>query len=68
MYGSFGAGAFVSEKDKPVLCSTLFWFLDTDVFKGPRLSTLKIFDLQTHFKTTETFQYTNFSSYHPFSK
>ena len=31
-------------------------FLDTEVFKGPRLSTLKILDLQTHFKPTETFQ------------
>ena len=38
-------------------------FLDTEVFKGPRLSTLKILDLQTHFKPTETFQYTHTS--HP---
>ena len=36
--------------------------LDTDVFKGPRLSTLRILDSQTHFKPTETFQYTHFSS------
>ena len=42
-------------------------FLDTEVFKGPRLSTLKILDLQTHFKPTETFQYTHFSSCHPFN-
>ena len=87
-------------------------FLDTDVFKGPRLSTRKpgshlcdkhntseisisistrknlvlmlmlislvlcflhkckpgfrILDSQTHFKPTETFQYTHFSSCHPF--
>ena len=40
-------------------------FLDTEVFKGPRLSTHKILDLQTHFKPTETFQYTHFSSCHP---
>ena len=35
-------------------------FLDTDVFKG--LSTLRILDSQTHFKPTETFQYTHFLS------
>ena len=40
-------------------------FLDTEVFKGPRLSTHKILDLQTHFKPTETFQYTHFLSCHP---
>ena len=37
-------------------------FLDTEVLKGPHLSTHKILDLQTHFKPTETFQYTHFSS------
>ena len=42
-------------------------FLDTEVFKGPRLSTLKILDSQNHFKPTETFQYTHFSSCHPFN-
>jgi len=42
-------------------------FLDTEVFKGPRLSTLKILDSQTHFKPTETFQYTHFSSCHLFN-
>ena len=41
-------------------------FLDTDVFKGPRLSTLRILDSQTHFKPTETFQYTHFLSCQPF--
>ena len=41
-------------------------FLDTDVFKGPRLSTLRILDSQIHFKPTETFQYTHFSSCQPF--
>ena len=40
---------------------------NTEVFKGPRLSTLKILDSQTHFKPTETFQYTHFSSCHPFN-
>ena len=28
-------------------------FLDTEVFKGPRISTHKILNLQTHFKPTE---------------
>ena len=37
-------------------------FLDTDVFKGLRLSTLRILDSQTYFKPTETFQYTQFLS------
>ena len=41
-------------------------FFDTDVFKGPRLLTLRILDSQTHFKPTETFQYTHFSSCQPF--
>ena len=39
-------------------------FLDTEVFKGPCLSTHKILHLQTHFKPTETFQYKHISSYH----
>ena len=42
-------------------------FLDTEVFKGPRLSSLGILDSQTHFKPTETFQYTHFSFCHPFN-
>ena len=37
-------------------------FLDTEVFKGPRLSSLGILDSQIHFKPTETFQYTHFST------
>ena len=42
-------------------------FLDTEIFKGPRFITDKILDVQTHFKPTETFQYTHFSSCHPLS-
>ena len=42
-------------------------FLDTEVFKGPRLASNKILDVQTHFKVTETFQYTHFSSFYPLS-
>ena len=40
-------------------------FLDTEEFKGLRLSTLKILDSQTHFKPTKTFKYAHFSSCHP---
>ena len=42
-------------------------FLDTEIFKGPRFASNKILDVQTHFKATETFQYTHFSSCHPLS-
>ena len=35
--------------------------------QGTRHSTHKSLDLQTHFKPTETFQYTHFSSCHPFN-
>ena len=42
-------------------------FLDTEVFKGLRFLTDKIRDKQTHFKPTETFQFTHFSSCHPLS-
>ena len=41
-------------------------FLDTEVFKGPRFAHRKTLDVQTHYKPTETFQYTHFSSSHPF--
>ena len=33
-------------------------------YKMSRIPTIKIPDLQTHFKATETFQYTTFSSRH----
>ena len=42
-------------------------FLDTEVFKGPRFAYSKTLDVQTHYKPTETFQYTHFSSSHPLS-
>ena len=42
-------------------------FHDTAVFKGPRLSSLRILDSQTNFKPTETFQYTHSLSCHPFN-
>ena len=40
-------------------------FLDTNVFKGERFAEKSILDIETHFKPTETFQYTHFSSCHP---
>ena len=42
-------------------------FLDTEVFKGPRFTDNKTLDVQTHFKPTETYQYTHFSPYHHFN-
>ena len=39
--------------------------LDTTVFKGERFNKKVILDICTHFKLTETFQYTEFSSFHP---
>ena len=41
------------------------FFLILRFLLGPRISTHKILNLQTHFKPTETFQYTHFSSCHP---
>ena len=40
-------------------------FLDTIVYKGERFEKESILDVRTHYKSTETFQYTNYSSYHP---
>ena len=40
-------------------------FLDTVVYKGKRFHDQSILDIKTHFKPTETFQYTHFSSSHP---
>ena len=40
-------------------------FLDTCVYKGERFKKESIFYVRTHFKPTETFQYTHFSSCHP---
>ena len=42
-----------------------FTELDTIVFKGERFNKPAILDIRTHFKPTETSQYTNFSSCHP---
>ena len=40
-------------------------FLDTCIYKGDRFKKESILDVKTHFKQTETFQYTHFSSCHP---
>ena len=40
-------------------------FLDTIVYKGKRFNSSSILDVRTHFKPTETFQYTHFTSCHP---
>ena len=40
-------------------------FLDTCVYKGERLKEESKLDVRTHFKPTETFEYTHFSSCHP---
>ena len=40
-------------------------FLDTILTKEERLRNESILDIRTHYKPTETFQYTNFTSSHP---
>ena len=40
-------------------------FLDTRIYKGARFEKESILDTRTHFKPTETFQYTHFKSCHP---
>ena len=40
-------------------------FLDTTVYKGERFRNESVLDVRTHFKPTETFQYTHFSTCHP---
>ena len=47
------------------ISNTEIIFLDTVVYKGMRFRDHSILDIKTHFKTTETFQYTHFSSSHP---
>ena len=40
-------------------------FLDTIIFKGERFRNESILDIRTHYKPTETLQYTHFTSSHP---
>ena len=49
--------AEISDKEKT--------FLDTCVYKGEKFKKESILDMRTHFKRTETFQYTHFTSCHP---
>ena len=44
---------------------TKITFLHTNVIKGERFAEKSILDIETHFKATETFQYTYFLSCHP---
>ena len=47
------------------MSETEITFLDTKVYKGVRFDKEAILDVQTHYKPTATFQYTNFYSCHP---
>ena len=47
------------------ISETEITFLDTKVYKGERFHKESILDVQTHYKPTETFQFTNFYSCHP---
>ena len=40
-------------------------FLDTVVYKGVKFVTESILDIKTHYKQTENFQYTHYTSCHP---
>ena len=40
-------------------------FLDTHIYKGERFNGNSVLDVRAHFKPTETFQWTHFSSWHP---
>ena len=47
------------------MSETEITFLGTKVYKGVRFDKESILEVQTHYKPTETFQYTNFYSCHP---
>ena len=47
------------------ISNTEITFLDTVIYKGKRFRDHSILNTKTHFKPTETFQYTHFSSSHP---
>ena len=47
------------------ISDTEITFLDTCVYKSERFNKESILDVRTHFKPTETFQYTHFTSCHP---
>ena len=41
------------------------YFLGTVIYKGERFQKDAILDIKTHYKPTETFQYTHYTSCHP---
>ena len=47
------------------ISETEITFLDTIISKGERFRNESILDIRTHYKPTETFQYTFFTSSHP---
>ncbi|KAL9971793.1 hypothetical protein ACROYT_G018001 [Oculina patagonica] len=47
------------------ISNTKTTFLDTVIYKGERFREQSILDIKTHFKPTETFQYTHYTSCHP---
>ena len=47
------------------ISETEITFLDTIITKGERFRNESILDIRTHYKPTETFQYTHFTSSHP---
>lgn len=47
------------------ISDTEITFLDTCIYNGDRFKKHSILDVRTHFKPTETFQYTHFDSCHP---
>ena len=47
------------------ISSTDATFLDTTIYKGERFNKESVLDMRTHFKPTETFQYTFFATCHP---
>ena len=49
----------------PEISETEATFLDTKVYRGLKFNKDSILDVRTHFKPTETFQYTDFYSCHP---
>ena len=47
------------------ISSTDASFLDTTIYKGERFNKESVLNMRTHFKPTETFQYTFFTTCHP---
>ena len=56
---------FTARDSRPRYLTLRLCFLDTVVYKGTRFKEKTILDVKTHFKKTETFQQTHFTSCHP---